>query len=54
MWSSEAWSAVIFAYVGVLALGIVCECIRMRRQRLAREKARAEQQRRFDDVIGFR
>lgn len=53
MWSSAAWSAVIFAYVGVLALGVVCECFRVKRQRLAKEKARAER-RPFDDVIGFR
>lgn len=52
MWSSAAWSAVIVAYVSVVALGIVCECFRVRRER-AKSKSRAAACQ-STDVIGFR
>ena len=52
MWTSAAWTAVIFAYVAVVVCGVLCECFRVKRAR-AKRAAQAEPHK-YDDIIGFR
>jgi hypothetical protein len=53
MWSSVAWTTVIFAYVAVLALGVACECFRAMRAR-ALKRTESKEPPKYNDVIGFR